>query len=286
MRNVSFIRPVSVAIATCLLAGSSLSQEMLRREVSGTGIKELTVTIDLSFGHVTLKRGTGSPLAVIRYTEPEDPERDLTLEYSSSKESGRLLIRSEEETSFWGRHDNDHQEWNIELTDRLPLTLRFKLGAGDGELDLTRLKIQDMKISTGASTVRLTCDEPNAIRARTIEIESGVSKLSAYNLLNMNFERMYFSGGVGTYELDFGGRLATDAEVTIEVGLGAVTVDLPKNLPARIKHDASWFSSFDLDQEFQKKRKGVYESSAYDTSTKRLVIAIESGLGSVKIRRR
>jgi hypothetical protein len=282
-RSVQFI---AVVLAVGLLSGTSPGQEMLRREISGSAVKELNVSIDLSFGHATLKRGTTKAIAVIEYTKPEEDDYELDVHYSVDEEVGSLVIRSEEESSFWDRSDKEHREWMIELTDRVPLSLSFKLGAGEGELDLTGLQLHDIKISTGASAVRLTCDEPNRIRANTIDIESGVSKLTAQNLCNTNFRRMRFSGGVGTYVLDFGGRLMTDAEVTIEVGLGAVTVYLPEDVPTRIKHDDSWFSSFDLDHDFLKKSKGMYESAAFGISTTRLVIAIESGLGSVKVRRR
>lgn len=271
-----------------LPTGLSRSQELIRREISSAKIKELKATIDLSFGQLTLRRCPSDKIAVVEYTKPEDQKHDLEINYERSVDGvGTLMIRSEEESGFWksGSHEND-REWMIELTDQVPMSLRCKLGAGEGTLDLTGLQLRTLKISTGASTVRLTCDELNPIDAETVEIESGVSRLTAHNLCNTNFDRMKFSGGVGSYALDFGGTLTKDAQVIIEVGLGAVTVSLPEDLPARIKHDDSWFSSFDLDHEFVKKSKGVYESATYGVSGQRLVIAIESGLGSVEVRHR
>ncbi|MBE0556907.1 MAG: hypothetical protein IH628_06705, partial [Proteobacteria bacterium] len=194
---------------------------MIRREISGSKVKHLKATIDLSFGHVSLKRGTSDKIAVVEYTKPEDPSHELEMKYSVSNEIGTLLIRSEEESTFWDRGSEEgDREWIIELTDRVPVSLRFKLGAGEGELDLTGLRLHDLKMSTGASAVRIDCSEPNRISAETIDIESGVSKLTARNLCNTNFKRMNFSGGVGSYWLDFGGSLTKDAQVTIEVGLG------------------------------------------------------------------
>lgn len=285
MRHICLCASV---LTLSLAAGVAKGQDMVRREISGSAIKQLKATIDLSFGHVSLKRGTSSNIAVVEYTKPKKPEHELEFKYSVSEEIGTLVIRTEENSRLWrSDSEDDDREWLIELTDHVPLSLRFKLGAGDGEIDLTGLQLQHLKVSTGASAVRLRCDEPNSLRAETIDIESGVSKLTASDLCNTNFRRMNFSGGVGTYYLDFGGKLLQDAEVTIEVGLGAVTVSLPELLPARIKHDDSWFSSFDLDEEFlKKKKKGVYESAAYASSKARLVIAIESGLGSVKVRHR
>lgn len=287
MGHFRHIRFCASLLILGLVTFAAQSQEMSRREISGSDIKQLKATIDLSFGHVSLKRGTSDKIVIVEYTKPKDPKHELELKYSVSDEIGTLLIRSEEDSKLWHSNSEDEdREWLIELTDEVPLSLRFKLGAGEGEIDLTGLKLQNLKISTGASAVRLLCDQPNTLRAETIDIESGVSKLTARDLCNTNFSKMSFSGGLGTYYLDFGGKLHHDAEVTIEVGLGAVTVSLPEHLPARIKHDDSWFSSFDLDENFLKKKKGVYESAAYAKSGARLVIAIESGLGSVKVRHR
>lgn len=268
-------------------SASAPAQELLRREIAASEVKELNARIELSFGHVSLRRGTTDKIAVIEYTKPKDSESDLECRYSALDGIGTLVIRSEEEEDFWdGGSHKDDREWTIELTDRIPLLLHFELGAGEGDLDLTGLQLRTLNISAGASTIRLDCNEPNRIKAESVEIESGVSKLSAHNLCNMNFDRMAFSGGVGSYRLDFGGKLTRNATVTIEVGLGAVTVSLPGEVPARIKHDDSWFSSFDLDDGFLKKAKGVYESAEFGSAGQRIVISIESGLGSVKVRQR
>ena len=265
---------------------SAPAQELLKREVAASEVRELNATIELSFGHVSLKRGTTDKIAVIEYTKPKESESDLQFHYSASGGIGSLVIRSEEEEGFWESSEKNDRQWTIELTDRIPVLLRFELGAGDGELDLTGLQLRALNISAGASSIRLDCNEPNRIRAESIEIESGVSKLTAQNLCNINFDRMAFSGGVGSYRLDFGGKLKRNATVTIEVGLGAVTVSVPEDVPARIKHDDSWFSSFDLDHHFLKKTKGVYETSEFASAKQRLVVSIESGLGSVKVRQR
>lgn len=273
--------------AVVALSEPAPAQELLRREVAASDVRELNATIDLSFGHVSLKRGNTDKIAVIEYTKPKASESDLECRYSAAGGVGSLVIRSEEEEGFWDRgSDKEQREWSIELTDQIPVLLHFELGGGDGDIDLTGLKVRTLNLSAGASSIRLECNEVNRIKAEFIEIESGVSKLTAHNLCNINFDRMAFSGGVGSYRLDFGGTFTRNATVTIEVGLGAVTVSLPEDLPARIKHDDSWFSSFDLDGNFLKKSKGVYESAAFASADQRLVIAIESGLGTVKVHQR
>jgi hypothetical protein len=143
-----------------------------------------------------------------------------------------------------------------------------------------------MKVSSGASSVDMFCDQLNSITAESIEIESGVSKFTATNLANMNFRKLKFSGGVGAYKLDFGGKLRQDADAQIAVGLGAVTVILPSDIQARVLYDDNWFSSFDLDGNFNHRKSGEYETEGYMSGSPSLSIRIESGLGSVRVRRR
>jgi hypothetical protein len=72
----------------------------------------------------------------------------------------------------------------------------------------------------------------------------------------------------------------------VEVGLGAITIDIPRETPVQIVYDDSWFSSFELEDGFTKRRGGVYETEDYRRSDPTLSIKVESGLGSVKVRRR
>jgi hypothetical protein len=151
---------------------------------------------------------------------------------------------------------------------------------------LTDLQVKDVKISTGASSVTMKCSKPNSISADNVTIESGVSKFTATNLSNLNFRNLKFSGGVGSYKLDFDGRLRQSTEVQIEVGLGSIDVSVPKNIPAKLVYDDNWLSSFKLDDDFEKTRSGVYETDDFRNASNRLTIRLESGLGSVRVRRK
>jgi hypothetical protein len=102
--------------------------------------------------------------------------------------------------------------------------------------------------------------------------------------MNLNFQKLKFSGGVGSYTLDFSGKLQQKAYADVEVGLGSIVVYVPKNTPARVITDESWFSSVDVDDCFEKTRKGTYETDGFGQSDRSLTIKIGSGLGSIKIR--
>ncbi len=275
-----------IPLALALLSFGLVAQPVTK-QFPLTSERELTVIIDVSFGTLVFERAPKGVVAVVRYDEAEDESDQLHVQYDVGTR-GKLRIRSKSRSSVFNekdRHINDRRII-VQYTDRIPISFDVELGAGRGELDLTGLKVQELRISTGASDVYMTCNEPNPIIADNIEIESGVSKFTAENLANLNFRRMAFSGGVGSYRLDFGGELMNDADASIDVGLGSVIVVIPERTHARVHYDDGWFSRFSLAGDFHKAKSGVYETEGYDDAGKRLDVRIDSGLGSVKIRRR
>jgi hypothetical protein len=277
------------AALTALCLSNAFGFQVLHREIDRTKEKSLTATIDVSFGNITLERGTGNKIVVLDY-EHESMESDrLQVSYDIRDDKGVLRIRLKKSSHVWGDDgsDDEHRrKLTVRLTDQMPISLDVELGAGRGDIDLSDLQVSDLKISTGASSVDVRCDKPNEITADNVGIESGVSTFTATNLCNTNFKKLKFSGGVGSYRLDFGGNLRHDASAKIEVGLGSVNVSVPKQFATKLLYDASFFSSFDLDDDFSKTKSGVYETDNYDNSENRLTIQIESGLGSVKVRRK
>lgn len=264
-----------------------LSAQTITKEFPHADERELVVIVDVSFGTLVFERAPRGMAAVVQYEEENYPEDKLHVTYETGSRA-KLRIRSKSTTSVFNDKDRHNEDRRIVVrcTDQVPLSFDVELGAGRGELNLTGMKIQEFRVSTGASDVRLWCDTPNPITADNVEIESGVSKFTAENMSNLNFRKLVFNGGVGSYRLDFGGELRQDAEVDIDVGLGSVIVDLPEDLQARLHYDDHWFSTFRLDGDFHKSRSGIYETTGHSDSRYLLDIRIDSGLGSVKIRRR
>jgi hypothetical protein len=280
---------VFLVSALCAVTAFALALENKHREFNRTKEKELRVNLDISFGSISIKRGERNTIASVDYNEEDDTKQKLYISYDISDETGTLYIKLKESTHF--SYDTDdrnghHRHLDITLGTAIPISFDMELGAGSGDIDLTELQVRDVKISTGASSVTMKCNRPNPIYADDITIESGVSKFTAANLSNLNFRNLKFSGGVGSYKLDFGGKLKQSADVQIEVGLGSITVDVPNTIPAKLEYDDNWLSSFKLDNDFEKTRNGVYETSDFQDASKRLTIRLDSGLGSVRVQRK
>lgn len=279
------MRYVSISL---LLLAAELGAQPITKQFPLTNERELTVIVDVSFGTLIFEKAPKGMVAVVRYEDREEDRDRIYVQYEDGSR-GKLRIRSKSSSSMF--RDEDHninindRRIVVQYTDRIPISFDVELGAGRGELDLSGLKVQELRISTGASDVHLSCNEPNPITADNVEIESGVSKFTADGLSNLNFRKMAFSGGVGSYRLDFGGELSNDADATIDVGLGSIVVEVPEPIHARVRYDDGWFSKFSLSGDFRRAKSGVYETEGYAEAGKRLEIRIDSGLGSVKIRR-
>ena len=272
--------------------------EVTRREISRTSEKEITVSLDASFGTVSISKGDRNKVVVAEYSHEQDDRRELEMFYEITDGRGDLEINLTDNRSHKDRRNSsisweeikDERDNGNErrltalLTDAVPLSLKIGLGAGKGKFDLSGLRLKNLKVSAGASSAELQCNEPNPISCDNVTIESGVSRLSANSLSNLNFRKLKFSGGVGSYTLDFAGKLQQKAYADVEVGLGSIVVYVPKNMPTKVITDESWFSSVDVDDCFEKTRKGTYETDGFERSDRTLTIKIGSGLGSIKIR--
>lgn len=285
--NKFHIVKTSLSVLLGLLTSAAAFSQSQHREISRGKEKKLVVSMDIAFGSIILERGDKEKIAIIDYEEEKQDDHKFHVAYDVDGETGRLKVKLKKSKSFWNDDDDEsrYRRITIKLTESLPVWLDLELGAGKGDIDLTGLQLKDLKISSGASSVELTCDQPNRVSADRIEIESGVSKFTATNLCNVNFRDLKFSGGVGAYKLDFGGELTEDANAHIEVGLGSIVVYIPKEVATKVIYDDNWFSSFDLDRGFKKRKNGVYESVS-DDGGKLLTVKIESGLGSVKVKRK
>jgi predicted membrane protein len=281
-------------LLTSLGAVLLLSLGSGHREILRTTEKELAVKLEAAFGKLYISRGDSKKICTIDIKDTDTDKPRGTINYTISNGVGRLDIDlskfGESESGTDDRHhldlgDLESGKWYIRFTDQIPISFNVELGVGKGDFDCSGLLIKDFVLSTGASSVNLRFPEPNKAQIDNMKIETGVSKFVGEGLGNANFRNFQFSGGVGSYTLDFSGELKREADVKVEVGLGSVTILVPRDVGARVFYQKSWVSKIDLDRDFEEKRDGQYFSDNYNTASSRMNISVESGLGHVKIER-
>jgi len=253
------------------------------RKFEFSGEKRLTVKMDIGAGNIDLGRNkTGDILnAEVEY-DPDDVRVDIN--YNRIKDEGKLYL--ETKAKHEGIHlDKNDNVWNLEFSDRVPINFDIDVGACKADFDFTGLLIDRLDMDLGASSADVEFRKPNSQRISEINIDVGASKLTINGLGNANFDQLSFDGGVGDFTLDFSGEFNHRADIDIEVGMGSLTILVPKDVGIQIKKESSFLSSFSIDEdEFDEIEDDLYENDNFGKTDKVLVFNIEIGLGSVTVK--
>ncbi len=287
--SVYHIAAGACAILLLALGFRFTSGYSYHKQVPLTSERELKVTLDAGFGDVNISRGTSSVVLDADFSNEKEADIDKFLEYVPRAGIGYLTVNTAADlSSRSGKHNLEFHGFHssscdLRFTDAVPISFELGFGLGSSDIDLTGLNVKDLKISAGASSVHLRFDKPNKNVIEELTIESGLSKFNGEGLCNANFNRLKFEGGVGSYRLDFGGKLEKEVDASIEVGLGSLQIVIPENVGAKIIYEKNWFSHVDLDHDFSEQEEGNYYTSNYRTASGKMNIRIEAGLGSVSI---
>jgi hypothetical protein len=96
----------------------------------------------------------------------------------------------------WGR---EGVGWNFALNGEIPLALAFETGASDVGLDLSELRVTDLRLETGASSVNVTL--PAHAGFTQARIEAGAASVSLLVPSNVA-ARLRFRGAFASVDVD------------------------------------------------------------------------------------
>ena len=107
--------------------------------------KELDVELNLSVGELTLSKGAEDWVeGSIKYGKKKlKPE----VIYNRKGNKGEVIIKQKSLNSF--NNSNVKNEWNLELTDNVPMNLSVDSGVSSTELDLQGLMLEKLDIDAG-----------------------------------------------------------------------------------------------------------------------------------------
>jgi hypothetical protein len=227
----------------------------------------------------TARPGEGEEWVAGTYTDPTD-RRPLRI----VEEEARVTI-TEAEPSFeripavFG----GVPRYEVELGKMRPFSLTIETGASDFDLDLGSIPLSRLTVRQGAGKLELGFPVANPEPMELLEISSGAAGIELENLANANFSEMRLSGGAASYELDFGGVLSRNAEVSIETGLSAVELSVPSSTAASVIIETT-LGSVDVGEGFTK-RDGAFSTEGA-LSEDGPVLRIRAGvrLGSLQLR--
>jgi len=291
-KAVILILAIAGLILPTKVLGSDPPDDPRVKEIGRTTEKELKLFISCSSATVFIERGEREKMIVVE-ADPTNRNADQTsVEYEIRNRVGYADITlgdeegSDTKKGTFRLKSLDGGTWHVRLSDAVPISFDMKLGFGKGEIDLSDLQIKDFNLSSGASEVSLAFDDPNKSMIENVNIETGLSKFEGRNLGNANFKHFRFQGGVGTYRLDFGGSITTEVDVDIERGMGVMTLIVPPDVGAKVYHEKSWVSRINCDKDFSPSTDNEYVTDNYNSASGKMNIRIDSGVGSIRVRRR
>ena len=244
---ISAILVLALASLACgfsidLPEGEHAGQEVTE-SIAVASPKSEETRLTLSFGAGKLKLSPGATDLVdgtVIYNVPD-------LKPEVVKDGGDIQIRQGDLQGL-PPLDNIKNEWQLQLGNT-PMDLTIKAGAYEGDLELGGLALKGLTVRDGASNVNLSFGQPNEAEMSMLRYETGASSVKLEGLANANFSTLAFSGGAGNYTLDFSGVLQRDAVVTIESGLGDLSLIIPEDVDAvvtvegmavNINHSSNW----------------------------------------------
>ena len=246
------------------------------RQVAGE--RRLDVNVEYGAGHLRVSPERGNLLYRMEVRYDQSAVVPVT---SYDRRTGQLRL------GVNGRRDRQRTDnvrgegrATIGLTPAVPMSLDLAFGAGEADVRLGGLALENLEISTGASETRVSFDQPNRTSARAVKMEAGAASLVVTSLANARTQRIDFEGGVGATTLDFGGTWTRDAQATVKMGVGSVTLRLPRNVGVKIEKD-SFLASFDSNG--MVKRGNAWYSRGYERSTRKLAIQIDAAIGSIEV---
>lgn len=250
--NAKIILVILVLALASLACGFSI--DLPKRQQAGLEVKEsITVPtsqsdetrLTISFGAGKLKLSPGAAEKNLVDGTAIYNVQDLKPEI---KENGNSIEIKQGDFHSLPSFNDIKNEWDLKLSDA-PLDLTVQAGAYEGNLELGGLTLKSLTVKDGASNVDLSFLEPNQTEMSILRYETGASNVKLTGLANANFSTLAFSGGAGNYTLDFSGKLQRDAVVTVESGLGDLSLVIPKNIKAvvtvesaavNINHSSGW----------------------------------------------
>jgi hypothetical protein len=247
-----------------------------RRSVPLSGSEPVNVDIVFGAGRLELEAGVSDELlsGYFRYNV-ERWAPDITYEGND------LTIQQGGDEDVWGiPSGNIRNRWELEFSPELPLEVDVRAGAGEGELDLTDLKISSLDVDVGAGDFVLRFDEPNGVAMDHLTLDTGASRIEIVGVGNASPETMRLQGGVGDISLDLTGDWARSAEVTVRAGAGALTLHLPQDVGVEVETRGGLTN---VEAYGLRQMGGTYTNDAFGETESELRISVTTGLGNVRL---
>jgi hypothetical protein len=279
MRRSAVAAVVAVAAGLALTGAASAQAQDLRSFTSSRRlgqVSDLDVSVTYGAGRFVVGPAPEGLLyrMNLRYDEDLfDPVADF------DGKNLRLGVDARGRNLHIGKHEGG--ELRVELPRSVPMSLALDFGAGRATLDLGGLALRDLHMQTGAAEARIDVSEPNPGSMGRVELEVGAAEFTARRLGNLNARRIQVNAGVGDVTLDLTGEWRENADVSVQMGLGALELRLPTGVGVKLT-EKTFLTS--VDTQGLVKRGDAYYSLDWDRAERHVTVDIQAAFGSIDIR--
>ncbi len=200
------------------------------RSIELRGAETASVRVEMGAGNLRIEGGTPKLLDAdfnysVRSWRPE-------VKYDVSAGHGYLSVRQPRAHGFHpGRREN---RWDLRLSDKVPLDLRVKLGAGEGVLKLSGTDLRRLEIEVGAGEVQvdltgawdhdLEAEIRGGVGEATVRLprEVGVRAQASGGLGEIKVEGLRKEGGY--YVNDAYGKSNVHLRINVSGGIGQINL--------------------------------------------------------------
>jgi hypothetical protein len=196
-----------------------------------------------------------------------------------------LALGLDVETGRWSRgRARDAADLAVALTRRVPVNLSVELGATQGTLDLTGVRLRELAVRSGASETTVRWDAPSAEPVDKISFSAGAAAFHALGLAHTGVKELVVTGGVGFVELDFGGPWRRDITLDLTLALGGGAIAVPADVGVRVTGEKT-LGSYELEG-LVAVGPNAWETRGFASAKQKLVIKASTTVGQLKVTRR
>lgn len=199
----------------------------------------------------------------------------------TGSDEGKFNFRLESTHKIGLRSEHQRNRLRLNFSRTIPLDLNVNTGVGDARLSLSGLRVSHLSIESGVGGSRLSAYEPNPVPCEEVRIKNGVGSFDAVGLGNLDFRNLEFEGGVGGATLDLTGAWKRDADIRVQVGVGGVTLRMPREIGVKVEAEKHFLSGLHLDGFFT--RDSYHYSENYDRAKIRVSVRVATGVGGFRI---
>ncbi len=285
MKKLLWISALVMALACCACDFEPrVAAEMVSLDQSQPMGKEKSLSAEIRFDIGSLEISGGKDAKLYSMDLEYDKatyQPEVRYQPPAASGEGLLTFRLESNHKLGLRSDHQRNRLRLDLTKSVPIRLNVNTGVGDARVLLSGIQLARLEIESGVGGSRLSSYEPNPVVCDLVRIKNGVGSLDAVGLGNLNFRELDFEGGVGGANLDFTGAWKQDADIRVQVGVGGVSLKMPRDIGVRVEAEKHFLSGLHLDG--FRKTDSYYYSESYDRAKIRATVRVATGVGGFRI---